>query len=660
MLTQPENRLYAAVHNREHPQLVFDMHQMNRDGARFMVPPFIDPLDPNQDPVIQQGFAALGSAIASRLTAAGKPGVATHIMFDNYSPSLAYGNYHGSIDLLSEAASCRLATPVTVEEEDLRVDASFDPKLRTWNHPLPWKGGEWTLAEIVEYDRLAARAFLEHAAKYREQILRDYRGIQARSIAAEDGPYAYIIPIDQHDPAAAVELLQTLERGAVEIEEASSPIVADDVIYPAGTRVVRLGQPAGPFAKTLLEIQKYPDLRHWPDGPPRPPYDIAGHTLSIQLGVRSIEVKNPIVPLDGDAADELASVLLRRLDLVPQRQGTVSGTGPLGWALRPSPNRTTLAIQRLLAAGARVHRATERVPGLGLPPGSVLVPAFDGGDEIVRDLATSQGLDIIGLDGALAVETLELAPVRLGIYQSWRPSIDEGWARWVCEEYEIPYQTLHNADVRQGDLAATFDAILLPHQNMADLLDGNPEKNRFKEPYPPEYVGGLGEVGIDALKAFVEAGGTLIAIDAACEAIVKRFSLPVRNVLEGMEETEFYCPGSLLRVVIDPNDPLAWGLPRETAVLFMKSAAWETGAGAGNDIRVVGRYPTSDPNLSGWILGEKHLFGRAALVDVALGDGRIVLIGFRPQFRAQARGTYKVLFNAMLRAASRPARLELG
>src|SRR4051794_22712517 len=128
MLTQAETRLYAALHNREHPQLVFDMHQMGRDGARFMVPPFIDPLDPNQDPVIQQGFGDLGTAIATRLTAAGKAGVATNIIFDNYSPSLAYGNYHGSVDILSEAASCLLATPVTIDEDKLKAGRGFDPK----------------------------------------------------------------------------------------------------------------------------------------------------------------------------------------------------------------------------------------------------------------------------------------------------------------------------------------------------------------------------------------------------------------------------------------------------------------------------------------------------------------------------------------------------
>ncbi|HEV2107977.1 MAG TPA: M14 family zinc carboxypeptidase, partial [Thermomicrobiales bacterium] len=548
MLTQVENQHYARLHNREHPQLVFDMHQMGRDGARFMVPPFIDPLDPNQDPVIQQGFAVLGTSIAARLTSTGKPGVATHIIFDNYSPSLAYGNYHGSIDLLSEAASCRLATPVTVEEEDLKANDGFDPKVRTWNHPMPWKGGAWTLQDIVDYDLIAARAFLDHAAKYREQLLRDYLSISRRTVQRAEPPWAFVFPADQPDRATAVELLQTLERGAVEVEEASMPFTADGVTYPEGTRVVRLEQPAGNFAKTLLEVQEYPDLRKWPGGPPVPPYDISGHTLPLQMGVRAIEIRRPL-------SEETIAALtpVQRVDVPP---GAVRGDGTFGYAIRPDSNRATLAVQRLLTAGYAVHRATERVPGLGLPTGSILVPRAAGVDALVRMLADETGLDIVGLDGPVTVDTLEQTKVRLGIYQSWKPCIDEGWARWVLEAYDVEYETLHDADVRQGGLARRFDAILLPHQTLEELRDGNAEKNEYKEPYPPDYVGGLGDVGLDALQTFVEDGGTIIAIDAAATAVVQRFALPVRNVLDGVGETEFYCPGSLLRVVMDGSHPL--------------------------------------------------------------------------------------------------------
>jgi len=649
MLTQVETQLYAALHNREHPQLVLDMHQMGRDGARFMVPPFIDPLDPNQDPTIQQGFVAVGSEIAARLTAAGKPGVATHIRFDNYSPSLAYGNYHGSVDLLSEAASCRLATSIELREEQLTIDDKhlFDPKARTWNHPLPWKGGAWTLHDIVSYDKLAARAFLEHAAKYRERWLRDYLGINRRAVERDGGPAAFVFPVNQRDPQLADELLQTLSRGAVEVDEATSPFTADGVTYPAGTRVVRLGQPAGNFAKTLLENQQYPDLRKWPDGPPRPPYDIAGHTLPLQMGVRAVEITSPF-----DAE-------LRRMEEIITPPGEVTGEGVHGWAFEATRNGSIPAINRLLAAGCQMHRATERLPGSGLAVGSVVVPRADGVEPLVRQLATETGVDFLGLDGPVEIDTLEQRPVRLGLYQSWAATIDEGWARWVLEQHLLPFQTLHNGEIRQGDLATQFDVILLPHDEPERIVEGTKEKNDFDEPYPPEYTGGLGDVGFDALRAFVAAGGTLIALDGACEPVVQRFALPVRNVLEGVPETEFYCPGSLLRVVVDSAHPLGFGLGRETTVMFLNSPAFELTDPEGTGT-VAARYPTSDPNLSGWILGPDRLRGKAALVDLSLDAGRVVLVGFRPHFRAQMRGTYHVLFNAIASAGYRPSRLTLG
>jgi hypothetical protein len=645
MLTQAETRLYAALHNRERPQLVFDMHQMQRDGARFMVPPFIDPLDPNQDPVIQQGFADLGTAIATRLTAAGKAGVATNIIFDNYSPSLAYGNYHGSVDLLSEAASCLLATPVTIEEDKLQNERGFDPKARTWNHPMPWKGGEWRLEDIVEYDRLAALAFLEHAARNRRQWLRNYAGVMRRTVEPKEDekPYAFLIPAAQDDPGTAFELLETLSVGDVEIEEATGEFNANGVTWPAGTQVVRLAQPAGKYVKTLLEVQEYPNLRRWPDGPPSPPYDIAGHTLPLQMGVRAIQVDTPFEA-------EL------HVGEVERPKGRLDGTGRLGWAISPRSNWSLLAVTRLMSSGFNVHRLAEEHGNL--PAGSFVLPQQEGLDAVIRTVAEEVGVDVVGLDAPVELQALAFEVPRIGVYQSWRPTIDEGWVRWVFEEYDLPYKTLHDSDVRQGSLRDRFDTIVLPQQKPEDVLKGNPEKNQYKEPYPPEYVGGLGQLGIDALREFVEAGGTLVAIDSACEVAIKQLYLPVRNVVEGLSEEEFYCPGSLLRVLVDPKHPLGFGLRRNEVALFMKSPVFELGSGSGGT--VVGSYPLYEPNLSGWILGSDKLAGKGALIEVPLSVGRVVLIGFRAQFRAQARGTYKVLFNAVLRGGQQPEGLRLG
>ena len=334
-------------------------------------------------------------------------------------------------------------------------------------------------------------------------------------------------------------------------------------------------------------------------------------------------------------------------------EGRVEGEGHHGYAIVPTTNRAAAAINRLHAAGLRVFRSRGRLADHGLPPGTILVPRTEatvGLDETIAALAAELGIEARGLEAPLAAGSYyDQAAPRLGIYQSWKPAIDEGWTRFIVEEYAFPYATLHDADVRGGDLATRFDTIILPHQGRDDLLNGNAEKNEFKEPYPPEYVGGLGEVGLAALREFVEVGGTLVALDAACEAVIKGFWLPVRNVLEGIERKEFYCPGSLLRIIVDPAHPLGWGLRRDETAVFIDSPAFEL-AGDGTN---VARYPLSDPNLSGWILGAQHLAGKGALVEVPLGAGRVILVGFRAQFRAQARGTYKVLFNAIFRGALR-------
>lgn len=648
MLTQAETKLYVDMHNREHPQAVFDMHQMGRKGVRFMVPPFIDPLDPNQDPVIQQGFAALGSHIAQRMTAKGMAGVATNAIFDNYSPSLAYGNYHGSVDLLSEAASVKLATPVTLTEDDLKSEHGFDPKTRTWNHPLPWKGGTWTLRDIVAYDKAAALAFLEHLATNREQWLRDYRGISQRQIDRQEKPYAFIIPTEQRDPAATVELIQILQRGLVEVEEATDAFVADGVSYPAGTRIVRLEQPAAAFAKTLLEVQVYPDLREYPGGPPKKPYDIAGHTLPIQMGVRAVAIDRPL------PADLSLTVLgpVEQTGLITEIDGKATA-----WMIDQQSNASIATIESLLAAQVPVYRLRSASGAYAV--GSIIVPDAPGRDEAIEDAVAESGATAIAIDLAGDIPAWRQRAVRLGVYKPWTASMDEGWARWVLETYNQPYTTLSTPDVRQGNLKARFDAILIPEMSVRDLVEGHPEKDgRYSDdPYPAEYVGGLGEVGLSALREFVAAGGTLIAIDAVSEAIIDAFALPVRRPLASLKSDAFYCPGSLLKVVVDSADPLGFGLPRETPVLFLNSQTFEA---AGSEARSIARYPVSNPNLSGWILGSEHLAGKSALVEVAYGQGRVILFGFRPYFRAQTRATYKAFFNAILRAGLEEETLTLG
>lgn len=658
MLTQMENRLAVEqIHNRWHPQIVFDQHQMMPDGARFFIPPYIDPYDPNVDPILQQQINQLGFTMVADLTAAGKRGVATSIIFDAYSPSRAYQHYHGGVRILSEAAACKICTPVTIAEESLREARGFNPRAASWSHPLPWSGGEWTVRDIIEYERIATDALLTNAARYRDRWLRNFYRVGQHAVA-RGAPYAFVVPAGQRDPGAAVELLRVVQLGGVEIERAVAPFSADGVRYAAGSFVIRLAQPYGPYAKTLLETQRYPDLRLYPGGPPKPPYDITAQTLGLQMGVEAVQVEQPFT----------AELRLETLETLHASGQAVRAAAPTptganvhqGLAHRivglvgAETNASARAVNQLLAAGARVFRAGDvvQVDGQTFSPGAFIVEGVE--PAVLARLADEHAVRL----GIVPVSVLpearqSLRQPRVGLYRSYRPNaMDEGWTRFVLEQYSFAYTSLRDSELRQGGLVERYDCVVLAHQLARDILEGNSTRD-----YPPEYCGGIGEQGAANLRRFVEDGGTLIALDGACELAIKQLYLPVINALEGLKPEQFYAPGAIVRLLVDPAHPLGYGFERDAAALYLNGPAFDVrhAAGVGGTreaVEVVARYPLSNPLLSGWLLGAQYIQGKAAIVTVRVGRGQALLFGFRPQFRAQARGTYRLLFNALYASAS--------
>ncbi len=623
MFTQVESQLTLEVHNAWHPQIIVDMHQMGNRGARLFVPPYVDPFEPNIDPILRQEVAMMGTFIATELTAQGKGGVAHSIGYDAWTPARAYHHYHGGIRILTEAASVRVATPITIREEDLMSSA----KEESVSMPLLWKGGEWRLRDIVEYDYGAAMAALTNAAKLRENWLQNFYRIHKKAVDRTEPPYAFIVPANQRDLSTAVKMLNVLKMGAVEIHRASNAFMADGHEYPAGSFIIYMAQPYGGFAKTLLEKQAYPEIRETPGGPLKTPYDVVGHTLPLLMGVDVIKAENFF---------EVNAVLQ---DKIEKPKGKVEvADSAFGYAWGHATNDDLVALNRLAAKGHTIFWTAEKFEANGktYPEGTMIVKNKDGLlvdiELIIQDLR----VHFDGLWVEPKVDTFSLKKPRVGLYKSWTASMDEGWTRWVLEQYEVSHKSIFNDEIRKGNLNDTLDVIIIPDLGEGEIVNGLSESA-----VPPEFAGGIGEVGLKNLIDFVKNGGTLITLNGGADFAIKHFHLGVENGVRGLNRREFFIPGSILKAINDTSHPIAYGYERGTALFFRRSPAFVSHEG-----HCVVRYP-SEALLSGWSTGEERLINKSAIVDVQYEKGKVILIGFPVVYRGQSHGTFRYLFNAI-------------
>ena len=568
--SQVETQLTVAqLHNVWHPQVVYDVHQQGSTASRIFIPPWLDPIEPNVDGILVQEMNMLGTSMAMDLTAAGKTGVAINASYDFWAPSRHYQAFHGGMRILTESASARLASPVTIGRDQLDRNAlGYDAQERSWNHIEPWAGGTWRLRDIVEYQLIAYESCLYNMAIHREDLLRNFYRIGQRQ-AARAG--AFVVPAGQRDPGAVRQLLETLESGMVEIYGA-----------PDGSYAIPLQQPYSGYAKALLERQRYPDLRVYPGGPPKRPYDVTAHTLPLLMGVEARMTEQPVA---GG---------LERVSVKGQKPGaSLAGADTDAW----------YNVNRIWASGGTVWRNMET--------GDFSAAPREGWKKLARP--------------------------RVGLYRAFLPGMDEGWTRWLLERFGFAYRSVTNPEVQAGKLRQRYDVLVFPDQRALTIENGY-----NKGAMPDEFTGGLGEPGAAALRDFAAAGGTLVFLNGATEYALAQLGLKMENVVKATGAREFYSPGSLLNVRLDTHHPLALGLPAEIAIWSEHSPAWETAE------TVVARYPEANVLASGWLLGEKYLVKRAALVDARLGAGHVVLFGMAPQYRAQSYQAFKLFFNALL------------
>lgn len=650
MMNMAENRNLARFFYTDwHPQVFLSMHQMETDGPRFFAPPNEDPIQPNYDPVIWREAGLLGSAMTFALQSQGRSGVVSNALYDYYWPgyedSAPLG--HNTVCLLTEAARVNVASPVNISPAELR---GGQKGLRTYqgqiNFPDPWPGGHWTLRDIVDYDLIAAGGLLRAAATYRRDIVQNFYDMGRRAIELGGGgdPFAFVIAPDQHDAVATEKLEDVLLRAGVDIQRTLEPFRADGEPYPAGSDVILLAQPYRAYVKTLLEQQAYPGGRPLRDGSLDRPYDVTGWTLPAQMGVDVRTIQRSFEP---PAMARLNAATIAAEKVWGERK-------PSYYVVENRGNAGALAANRLLTATSKLSwlAAGTDANGYHYEPGALVVPATKATQTLVNRLAGELGLRVDAMRGKVPAAARPLSRPRIAVYRPWVEVTDEGWTRWVLEQYEFPYKSVANADIRSGDLKSRFDVVILPSAS-AELLIGGQSTDLT----PAEYAGGLGEDGVHALVAFVQAGGTLICLDQSGGLAIAAFHLPVRDVARESDD-RFYCPGSIVRLELDATQPLSYGMQPRTAGFFSFSSAYElTEAGPPSEggstappvtqIASAARYADRNVLVSGWLEGEQVIAGRHAALQFNVAAGHVVLLGFRVQHRGQSLATFRLLFNAI-------------
>jgi hypothetical protein len=643
MLTQKESQAVNDVlYRRWFPQVFVDEHQMGSTGPRMFVPPQTDPLAPEIHSLIFRQADLIGTNMSYRLEEAGKTGVGHNMIYDSYWPGGTRNTawWKNVTGLLTEVASARIASPIYVDPGELSGGRKGLPEYnRRANFPSPWPGGWWRLRDIVDYELVATWALVEAASQYRGEILRNFYAIGSGEIEAVrmGNPAAWIVPSDQHDPVAAGRLVELLLRHGIRVERATEPLRAGRQSFPAGTQIIPAAQPYRAFLLTMLRPQRYPEVRPYRDGPIYPPYDVTSWSLPISMGVEVVELAES--PL---GASERISEPVWPVGEVTAAAG--------GWLVSHAADSVATLTNRLLADATELYWLAE--PPFGSPGDLWLPPAV--GTQRLAELAAELHLTPRSLDTAPTGGAYRLQPARVGLYKPWVASMDEGWTRWLLERYEFPLINLSNEKIRDGSFTDKIDTLLLPDVPRSIIESGkpdDPQRARFWSPLPPEYAGGLDTEGGEAIARWVREGGTVVALDSSADYLIRLLKLPLSNVLADVKNDSFSAPGTTLRILVDNEHPLGFGMRSQETAYFAGSPAFRTSVpDARFDRHVIARYPDhrDDIPVSGYILGAEKLERRAAVVEVQVGKGRVVLIGFRAQHRAQPHRTFKLLFNALL------------
>ena len=666
-LNLPESQNLAKVMYREWmPQAYVDHHQMGSGNARLSIPPYAEPIRPDGDPLVWREIAWWGAQMGNRLEAAGKTGVIGNAIYSGWGHMGFHWitPFHNIAGMLTESASARLATPMYIHPDSLRGGPRNLPEYESQtNMPSLWPGGWWRVRDIVEQQKIAAWATVDLAARNREVVLHNMylKGIRQTERGAKGDVKAYAIAIPQHDTLTARKLANMLLSSGVEVQQTSAALTVDGRVYGPGSYIVSMAQPKAGLIRWMLGRTFYPDNTYTRDreGNPIRPYDMSTDTFAEFMGVRCDPLADPVTQgLTKVAAPSWPS-------------GAVASSASNGYLLSTKANDSFRAVSLLLDKGATVRRVAS---GDGFTPGDFIVTGASA--SVAGEVAKVTGVDFTAAPAAVSASAYALRKPRVAMYQRYGGgNADEGWSRLMFEQFSIPVKTVMDAEIKKGDLNASYDVVILPADSI-NAMTGEPAAGGAagagrgggrggegagdggggrQGGTPPEYRSGFGAEGVKMLQAFVQKGGTLVTFGQAGDLPIQRFGLPVRNVVAGLPSKDFWSPGSTLRVRFDNHHPLAFGMPREGYALFLAgSQAYEVTTTSPN-VEIFSTFVDRELLQSGWLLGEGVIAKKAAALTVAHGDGRVVLLGFRPQHRDQTHGTFKLVFNALFNGPPPPA-----
>lgn len=633
-----------------YPVILYNHHQTAPFPARIWTPPNSEPTNPNVHPLIVRWQNMVGSAMGAAFDAQGKEGAISRIVFDTWYPGYVTQvvDSHNVISILTETALYRFATPhfYTVRDfpeqyKDLTMSAFY---------PNPWKGGWWRIGDAVNYCLTASMAVLDVASKYKERLLHNkYKmGRDVMERFQKEPPYAWIIPQQQKDPGTASLLLNRMILLGIDVYKTTESFRCDGIHYPAGTHIIPMTQPFALFIKNMFESQDYPDLRKYPDlwqglinpkkfeGAPFEAYDMMGWTLPYQFGVEVRSANTPVHP----SMEPVSEVQLQK--------GEITGKPGYGYLLPHDENASFTAMNRILQNKGKIlwAQSSFSLGGETHPPGTIIIPSRGISRSFMKTLSQDLNLKITGIKQNPGVPTLQVKPGRTGMYKSWVPSSQEGWTRWIFDKYEFSYTSLRDADIKAGKLNQNYDTVIIPDTYRPEIVIHGHQKGTM----PPKYTGGITLKGLRNLKQFAQNGGTLIFFNRICNLATEHFDIPVRNVLKGVKDDEFVCSGAILRMNFDNQHPIAYGMPKEAGSVFARSCAFEILPSFEKDKKPqsVAKYPEESLLMSGWIYGSSIIQQKNSILEVPYGKGKIILLGFPIQYRAQPYGTFKLLFNSIL------------